>query len=295
MGERPIIVVAGAAGDLGSRIAKALIARGAAVRTTIRREDPQDKKAKLSALGVDLVTANPESAGEMSSACADAKCVVSALNGVRDVIIERQSVLLGAAVKAGVPRFIPSDYSIDFTKTGPGDNRNLDLRRVADRAPIRVTSILNGAFMDMLGHEMPIIQPRIRRILYWHNADQPLDFTTKHDVAAYVAAAAMDEATPRFRIAGDSVSAGEIVATMTAVTGDQYRTLWVGSIGMLGAMIRIAKIVSPEPNVTFPPWQGMQYMRDQFSGRAKLDSLDNSRYLNLSWTSVRKLLLDRHP
>src|ERR1700751_3563078 len=89
MGERPIIVVAGAAGDLGSRIAKALIARGAAVRTTIRREDPQDKKAKLSALGVDLVTANPECIGEMSSACADAKCVVSALNGVRDVIIER--------------------------------------------------------------------------------------------------------------------------------------------------------------------------------------------------------------
>jgi hypothetical protein len=60
-------------------------------------------------------------------------------------------------------------------------------------------------------------------------------------------------------------------------------------------MIRIAKIVSPQPNATFPPWQGMQYMRDQFSGRAKLDSLDNGRYLNLSWTSVRKLLLDRHP
>jgi len=273
---------------------------GAAVRTTIRREDSQDKKAKLSALGVDLVTANPESAGEMSSACADAKCVVSALNGVRDVIIERQSLLLGAAVKAGVPRFIPSDYSIDFTKTGPGDNRNLDLRRefmsIADPAPIRVTSILNAAFMDMLGREMPIIQPRIRRILYWHNADQPLDFTTKDDVAAYVAAAAMGEATPRFLcIAGDSVSAGEIAATMTAVTGDQYRTLCVGSIGMLGAMIRIAKIVSPQPNVTFPPWQGMQYMRDQFSGRAKLDSLDNGRYLNRSWTSVRKLLLDRHP
>jgi hypothetical protein len=76
-----------------------------------------------------------------------------------------------------------------------------------------------------------------------------LDFTTKDDVAAYVAAAAMDEATPpRFlRIAGDSVSAGEIAATMTAVTGDQYRTLWVGTIGMLGAMIRIVKIVSPQP------------------------------------------------
>ncbi len=88
-----------------------------------------------------------------------------------------------AAVQAGVPRFISSDYSADFTKTKPGDNRNLDLRRAfmarADQAPIKVTSILNGAFMDMLGAEMPIIQPRIHRVLYWGNAEPPLDFTTK--------------------------------------------------------------------------------------------------------------------
>jgi len=30
----------------------------------------------------------------------------------------------------------------------------------------------------------------------------------------------------------------------------------------------------------------MQYIRDQFSGRAKLDPLDNGRYAGLSWTSV---------
>ena len=300
MGAQLIIVLAGAAGDLGSRIAKALVARGAAVRAMIRPDDTQDKRTKLAALGVDLVTTNPESVDETSSVCTGAQCVVSALNGVRNVIIERQSLLLRAAVKAGVPRFIPSDYSADFTKTRPGDNRNFDLRRefmsIADRAPIRVTSILNGAFMDMLGHEMPIIQPRIRRVLYWHNADQPLDFTTKDDVAAYVAAAAMDEATPRFlRIAGNSVSVREIAATMAAVTGQQYYPLWAGSIGMLGAMIRIARIVSPQPNAIFPPWQGMQYMRDQLSGRGKLDRLDNERYPHLSWTSVRKLLTERRP
>ena len=63
-----------------------------------------------------------------------------------------------------VPRFIPSDYSADFTRTRPGDNRNLDFRRAfverIDCAPIKATSILNGAFMDMLGSEMPIIQPQ---------------------------------------------------------------------------------------------------------------------------------------
>lgn len=42
---------------------------------------------------------------------------------------------------------------------------NFDLRRAfmarADQAPIRVTSIVYGAFLDMLGAEMPIIQPRL--------------------------------------------------------------------------------------------------------------------------------------
>jgi len=41
--------------------------------------------------------------------------VVSALAGLRDVIVETQAALLDAAIKARVPRFIPSDFSIDFT------------------------------------------------------------------------------------------------------------------------------------------------------------------------------------
>ncbi len=52
---------------------------------------------------------------------------MSALNGLREVTVDRQGVLLDGAVRAGVPRFISSDYSADFTKTPPGGNRNLDL------------------------------------------------------------------------------------------------------------------------------------------------------------------------
>ncbi len=51
---------------------------------------------------------------------------------------------------------------------------------------------------------------------------------------------------------------------------------------MIGVMIRIAKLVAPKSDAAFPPWQGMQYMRDQFSGRAKLSPLDNARYPGLN-------------
>ncbi len=61
----------------------------------------------------------------------------------------------------------------------------------------------------------------------------------------------------------------------------------------LGAMISVAKQVAPQPDVAFPPWQEMQYLRDQFSGLAKLSPLNNDRYPELSWTSVRTMLTQR--
>jgi hypothetical protein len=239
-----------------------------------------------------LVEADPDSPRAMAAACAGAACVVSALNGLGDVILGRQRLLLEAAVAAGVPRFIPSDYSEDFTRTTPGRNRNLDLRRafmaIVDKAPIRATSILNGAFMDLLGAEMPIIQPKIHRILYWRSGDQPLDFTRKDDVAAYTARAAMDTEAPRIlRIAGDTVTVRQIADTMTALTGARYGPLKAGNIASLGLMIRLAKLIAPQRGAVFPAWQGMQYMRDMFSGQGKLDPIDNDRYPGLRWTSVR--------
>lgn len=63
------------------------------------------------------------------SACKGVSCVISVLAGLRDVIITAQRQLLDAAVKAGVPRFVPSDFCTNFTQIEPGENRNFDLRR----------------------------------------------------------------------------------------------------------------------------------------------------------------------
>ncbi len=77
---------------------------------------------------------------DIALVCNGVDCVVSAMAGLRDVIIDSQKVLLDAVVKAGVRCFIPSDYSIDFTKFSLGENRNLDWRRefhtLLDAAPI---------------------------------------------------------------------------------------------------------------------------------------------------------------
>ncbi len=294
----PTIVLAGATGNLGGRIARALLERGAGVSALVRQGTARDKLDRLQELGIRIACVNLSSAPQVAQACAGASCVVSALAGLRDVIVETQTVLLRAALQAGVPRFIPSDYSIDFTKLSPGENRNLDLRREfhqrLDKASLRATTIFTGAFADMLTGQMPLILFGRERVLYWGNADQRMDFTTMDNTAAFTASAALDPSTPRFlRIAGDRLSTRELAAVVSEVTGKQFRLVRAGSLRTLGILIKVARAFAPGEKKLYPAWQGMQYMRNMFDGRAKLDPLDNDRYPGIRWTTARDVLSAR--
>jgi nucleoside-diphosphate-sugar epimerase len=295
----PTIVVAGATGNLGGRIAGALLERGASVRALVRHGAAPDRLGRLQELGATIASVDLNSASQVPTACSGASCVVSALQGLRDVIVETQTVLLDAAIKAGVPRFIPSDYSIDFTKLLPGENRNFDLRREfhesLEATSISATTIFNGAFADMLTGQMPLILFKRKRVLYWGDADQRMDFTTIDDTAAFTASVALDPSTPRFlRIAGDQLSARELTAVVSDVTGEEFRLFRAGGLGLLGALIKVARAVAPGEKELYPAWQGMQYMRNMFEGLAKLEPLDNDRYSGMRWTTVRDVLSARH-
>ncbi|WP_460585861.1 NmrA family NAD(P)-binding protein [Hymenobacter arcticus] len=292
------IVLAGATGDLGLRIAQELLARGATVHALVRPGNTKPAVATLRAQGATVVEVDFDSVAALAQACAGAACVVSALSGLRDVIVDTQARLLEAAVAAGVPRFIPSDYSIDFTKLPEGSNRNLDLRREfgrrLDQAPIRATSILNGMFMDLLTGQAPVILFKIKRMLYWGSADQPLDFTTIADTAAFTAAAALDPTTPRYlRVAGEVATMRDLQATASAATGQRFRRLRVGGLWLLKLMIKVTRRLVPAPNEVFPPWQGMQYLHNMSTGLPKLAPLDNDRYPEIRWTQVREVLITR--
>ncbi|UOG77219.1 NmrA family NAD(P)-binding protein [Hymenobacter tibetensis] len=293
------IVLAGASGELGLQIALSLLERGAYVRALIRRGSTNPQIATLREQGATVVEVDFANSKELTEACVGAACVVSALSGLRDVIVDTQARLLDAAVAAGVPRFIPSDYSIDYTKLPYGSNRNLDLRREfqerLDKAPIAATSVLNGMFTDLLTGQAPVVLFKLHRVAYWGNADQPLDFTTLADTAAFTAAAALDPTTPRFlRVAGEVATIRGVQAAASAATGKKFGLLWAGGLGVLGTMIKVTRALMPTSDEVFPPWQGMQYLHNMFSGLPKLAPLDNARYPEIRWTSVREVLKSRN-
>ena len=290
-----IIILAGATGDLGSRIARALLDRGVHVRALIRPGSAAEKSKVLQQQGVSLVEVDYADISALIKACAGGSCVVSALSGLREVIVDAQTLLLQAAIEAGVPRFIPSDFAIDFTKLPYGTNRNLDFRKEfherLNKAPIKATSVLNGMFADLLTGQAPVVLFPIKRVVYWENADQLLDFTTIDNTAAFTAAAALDPSTPRYlRIAGDVLNARELKEVASEVSGKKFSLLRAGRLGRLDTIIKVTRALFPQKEEVFPPWQGMQYMRNMFSGLVKLAPLDNTRYPDIHWTSVGDVL-----
>jgi nucleoside-diphosphate-sugar epimerase len=291
-------VLAGATGDLGLRIAHHLLKCGAVVRALVRPESARPAVAALRGQGAEVVEVDFNSVAALTKACAGAACVVSALSGLREVIVDMQKRLLDAAVAAGVPRFIPSDYSIDYTKLPDGSNRNLDLRREfnqrLDQAPIQATSVLNGMFTDLLTGQAPVVLFKIKRVLYYGDADQPLDFTTTDNTAEFTAAAALDPTTPRYlRVAGEVATVRGLQRAASAATGQPFKLLRVGGVWVLGALIKVTKALMPASDDVFPPWQGMQYLHNMFTGRPKLQPLDNARYPDIRWTPVREVLATR--
>lgn len=290
------VLVAGATGDLGGRIVRELLARDTSVRVLTRPGSTTAVERFGSDDRVEVVTAAYTDGTALRAALTGVEVVVSAVSGTRSVIVDAQRALLAAAVDAGVERFVPSDYSADYRRTTPGTNRNFELRREfaadLDAARIRGTSVLNGAFTDMLTGQAPMILFDRQRVLFWSSADQVLDFTTKDDTARVTAAVALDPSAPRVvEVAGDRVTAREIAGTMSRLTGTVFRLQWAGTAGTLSAMARVGRRMSRDTDEPFPAWQGMQYFVTMFSGEGELRHVDNAPFGD-EWTSVRDVLAE---
>ncbi|MCL9665040.1 NmrA family NAD(P)-binding protein [Curtobacterium albidum] len=293
------VLVAGATGDLGSRIVDALLAADPDVRVRALSRSatgPAADRLTTRSDRVSVVSAAYDDHDGLVAALAGVDVVVSVLSGTRSVVVDAQTALLAAAVDAGVPRFVPSDYSADYRAITPGTNRNFELRRefaaALDAAPIRATSVLNGAFTDMLTGQAPMILFDRRTVLYWSSPDQVLDFTTKDDTAWVTARVALDPDAPRVvEVAGDRVTARSVADTLSRLTGTRFRTQWAGTAGTLSAMARVGRrLSSAGDDEPFPAWQGMQYFVSMFSGEAELHHVANDRYGPHDWTTVRDVL-----
>lgn len=162
---KSFVAIAGAASHLGSLIALSLCKRNIAVKALVRPGTAVSRTQTLRDTSVTIAEVEITNVLSLTETLEGASTVVSALQGLRDVILDIQGALLNTIVAAKVPRFILSDFALDFTKTAPGSNRNLDLRREfymkLDESGIKWTGILIGGFIELLtSGQTPIINDK---------------------------------------------------------------------------------------------------------------------------------------
>lgn len=307
--DKKIIVVAGAKGHLGKLLCDSLLSRARAAGQPVLIRGLVRKGGTNAANAASVGTTSEQqlviepvdyaSDDDLSRVCAGAYAVISTLQGVDDVLVGVQSRLLRAAIKSGARRFVPSDYSFDFTKLPAGSNRNSDIRRAfhaeADRlireskSSIEFTSIFQGAFTELLGSGRILFDFTKRRVAYFGSPDTVMEFTTWKDTAEYTAAVALDpNPTPRkLLVAGLRLTPKEAHQLAKRVTGVDFELKRMMSVGMLGVVIKLVKFFKPgKKDDAMPLWVGMQYAYCMALGVASPEHLDNDRYPHLRWTGA---------
>lgn len=295
---RPRVLVAGATGQMGRKIVRELSALGRAeVRAMHREGSSAEAIEALRDAGAELVVGDLDEPASLARACRGVDVVVSAVQGLGEVVVAGQTHLLRAAEQEGAVRMIPSDFALDFFRTEAGGNRNLDLRRefwhVLDASKLRATSVLCGAFMDLFAYGAMGPDRKSGRFRVWGDVDQASDFTFTDDVARYVAHVALDPAAPRVvRVAGDTRSPREIASMFEDLLGMRVKLESIGSLETLTELIAKLRAEDSTPAGTFPVWQRLQYARDMQSGLGRFEALDNARYPDVHPSDMRTFLTD---
>jgi len=145
------VLVVGATGLVGSNLVRACTERGFVVRALVRPETLANtrKMDPIRASGAVIMEGSLEDFDSLFKACKSMDIVISAVSGAQ---LAQQSLLVRAAIKAKVKRFIPSDFGVDAKIAGEGSCALFDIKikihQAIKESGINYTFIHSNGFFE---------------------------------------------------------------------------------------------------------------------------------------------------
>lgn len=132
--------------------------------------------------------------------------VICCYVGDNKLMVDGQRQLIDACEAEGVPRYISSDYTLDYRKLEygqfpPKDPMKYVQRYLEKTRGVEAVHVLIGVFMEnFFSEQFGVFDPVTRSLSYWGTGDELWEVTTHRDAAAFVARLALDETATGFRI-----------------------------------------------------------------------------------------------
>jgi hypothetical protein len=134
-------------------------------------------------------------------ALAGTSVCICAYLGDNTLMIDGQKALIDACIAEDVPRYIASDWTLDFRGLELGDHPTKDpmkhvqryLEEKESEGKIKGVHVLNGAFMQVIWASfMGYVDTEKGMFRYFGTGDEKLETTTYEDAAAFTAEVALD-------------------------------------------------------------------------------------------------------
>ncbi|KAF2847922.1 nmrA-like family protein [Plenodomus tracheiphilus IPT5] len=221
--------------------------------------------------------------------------VICCYLGPNTLVNEGQKLLVDMCELENVPRYIASDYCLDFTKLEYGQHPAKDPMKhvkahLDTKKNIKGVHVLIGAFMETFWSPyFNLFNAKDVKFTYYGEGTEIWESTTYGTAAGYVAAVAMDQsAVGTQHFLGDRKTLHQIADEFTEVFGKKPQLERLGSLEDLYNTMQVT--YNKEPwNV--PAYLALFYQYYCTNGQTYLSkNLDNAKYLQVEPVTFKKFM-----
>ncbi|KAJ4993149.1 NmrA-like family protein [Stagonosporopsis vannaccii] len=179
--------------------------------------------------------------------------------GAPDLMTRGQEILVDACAKEGVTRYVPSDFSVDFTKIPDGElfpkeSQKIIKRYLEEKEVAGVHILVGGLLETFWSAYFQIYDATARKVTYWGTGDEKWDLTTYETAAAYTASLMVDHnASGVFRFRGDRKSVKEMKSVYEKVYKSTLSLSCLGSLDELYSSFQTAFKHDPNDAMSWAP------------------------------------------
>ncbi|OAG24886.1 NAD(P)-binding protein [Alternaria alternata] len=299
-----LVLVPGITGNLGLHLLDSLSSRGHHVRGLGRSPDKLNdlQKSKLESF---ITIQNYYDISALDQACAGVDAIICAYTGSPVMQLDAQLLLLRAAERADVTRFLAASWNCDWRQLQLGQHQSYDAiiafhQQAKLSSTIKPIYMLTGALAEVYfsvpghGNFSPAYNgpwdPEKHTIDIWGTGDEKWDLTTERDAAEFSVEVIQRDDAPNggfWELHSGAYSPRELANIYKNVKGIEIAYNYRGTLDDLRGLAYSLK--NQKPYNDYYSYIGLFYQLFQLDGTYSLKNVGNHK-LNVITTSMEDFL-----
>lgn len=194
----PTIGIAGITGKFAQCIIKALQAHPTVNIRGYCRNPQRLPDEILKSSNIEIVAGEFDDYSSIKRFVRGSDVVICCYFGTPELMTQGQKLLVDACEEESVPRYIASDFAVDYTKIPPGalfpKESAIIIREYLKSKKVTGVHILTGGLMETFWSEFfGIWRPESRSLSVWGTGEEKWELTTFSTAAAFTAEVALDK------------------------------------------------------------------------------------------------------